>query len=105
MPRQLSLATGLNLALDTERLGVEAQTHWRFVADRLRLVFGASHTTEDLDSFDPVTGSQSLLFAPVDGDFSALFGQADYRFSERLARPDACRCRAEASRDPIRRFH
>jgi iron complex outermembrane receptor protein len=81
-PRQLSLATGLNLALDTERLGVEVQTHWRLAADRLKLVFGGSHTIEDLDSFDPATGNQSLLFAPVDGDFSALFGQADYRFSK-----------------------
>ncbi len=83
-PRQRSLATGLNLALDTERFGIEAQTHWRLAADRLRLVFGGSHTTEDLDSFDPVTGRQSLLFAPVDGDFSALFGQANYRFSDTL---------------------
>ena len=83
-PRQLSLATGLNFALDTERLGAEVQTHWRLAADRLRLVFGGSHTTEDLDSFDPATGRQSLLFAPVDGDFSALFGQANYRFSKTL---------------------
>ncbi|MEE8411650.1 MAG: TonB-dependent receptor, partial [Acidobacteriota bacterium] len=83
-PRQRSLATGLNLALDTERFGVEAQTHWRLASDRLRLVLGGSHTSEDLDSFDPATGRQSLLFAPVDGDFSALFGQADYRFTKTL---------------------
>ncbi|TDI48699.1 MAG: TonB-dependent receptor [Acidobacteria bacterium] len=83
-PRQLLLATGLNLALDTERLGVEAQTHWRLASDRLRLVFGGSHTTEELDSFDPVTGGQSLLFEPVDGAYGALFGQANYRFSKAL---------------------
>ncbi len=83
-PRQLLLATGLNLALDTERFGVEAQTHWRLASDRLRLVLGGSHTREDLDSFDPAAGSQSLLFAPVNGDFSALFGQANYRFTKTL---------------------
>ncbi len=83
-PRQLSLATGLNLALDTERLGIEAQTHWRLASDRLRVVFGGSHSREDLDSFDAATGRQSLMFAPVDGNFSALFGQANYRFSSTL---------------------
>ena len=83
-PRQLSLATGANLALDSERLGVEVQTHWRLARDRLRLVAGASHSEEDLDSLDPATGNQTLLFAPVDGDFTALFGQANYSFSNTL---------------------
>ncbi len=79
-PRQHSLSSGLNLALDTERLGVEAQGHWRLAGDRMRLVVGGSHTREDLDSFDPATGRQSLMFAPVDADASALFGQLNYEF-------------------------
>ena len=83
-PRQRALASGLNLALDSKRLGIEAQTHWRLVSDRMRLVVGGSYTDEELDSFDASTGRQSLLFAPVDGDFSALFGQANFRFSEKL---------------------
>jgi outer membrane receptor for ferrienterochelin and colicins len=83
-PRQRSLATGLNFALDTRRIGIEAQTHWRLADERLRLVFGGSLSNEDLDSLDPATGRQSLMFQPVDADAGALFGQANYQITSTL---------------------
>lgn len=82
-PEQTAMASGANLALDTERLQFEAQTHWNVAADRGRIVVGASYQEEDIDSRDPRTGRQTLMFAPVDSDSQAVFGQLDWNLGER----------------------
>ncbi|MDH3786084.1 MAG: TonB-dependent receptor plug domain-containing protein, partial [Acidobacteriota bacterium] len=66
--KQLALASAQNVALDTERIQFEVQTNWEFGDDRFRVVAGASHTDEDIDSLDPATGRQTLMFAPVSAD-------------------------------------
>lgn len=81
-PEQLALASGQNLALDTERIHAEVQTRWDLAGGRGRIVAGLSAQEEDIDSADPVTGRQTLIFAPVDADAQALFGQFDWDFTE-----------------------
>lgn len=81
-PRQLALASAQNLALDDERRQLEAQTHWSLAQGRGRVVVGASYQEEDIDSRDPRTGRQTLLFEPVDTDSKAVFGQFDWSLSD-----------------------
>lgn len=82
-PEQTALASGANLALDTERLQFEAQGHWNVADDRGRVVVGASYQEEDIDSRDPDTDMQTLMFAPVKTDSQAVFGQLDWDLGER----------------------
>ena len=82
-PEQLALASGANLALDTDNAQLEAQGHWTLGGGDGRLVVGGLYQEEDIDSFDPRTGRQSLLFAPVDADFQALYGQLDWDLTPR----------------------
>jgi len=83
-PRQTALSSGANLALDTERIGFEVQTNWDFAQDKARVVFGASLQDEDIDSFDPTTGRQSLMFGPVTNEKTAFFGQLDWNLSDKV---------------------
>ncbi|MDH3283131.1 MAG: TonB-dependent receptor [Acidobacteriota bacterium] len=83
-PRQLSLAAGTNLALDTERLQFEAQGHWKFGEKNHRIVVGGATGTEDIDSFDPDQGRQTLMFSPVENDKSSLYAQLDLNLNERF---------------------
>jgi iron complex outermembrane receptor protein len=83
-PEQLALRSGGNLALDSENWVVEVQGNAGFAGDRGHLVFGASYKEEDIDSFDPRTGQQSLMFAPVAEDFTGVFGQAEFSFTDAL---------------------
>ena len=68
-PRQLSLATGRNLALDSRRLGLEAQTHWRLAGDRLpsrsvKPASSASRTTISLTGpLQNAAGKSARAFA------------------------------------------
>ncbi len=82
-PRQTALAAGTNLALDTERIGVEVQGNWA-LGDKGRVVGGVSYTEEDIDSADPRTGRQTLLFEPVDADKQAVFAQLDWQVAEKV---------------------
>ncbi len=82
-PQQLALSSGANLALESENVSFEVQTNWDWLDGDLRLVAGASYSEDDIDSFDPMTGRQSLMFAPVTADYSALFGQLDWQASKR----------------------
>lgn len=75
---QTALSSGANLTLDTERLHAEVQTNWTFAEDAARVVLGLSHTEEEIDSFDPQQGRQTLMFEPVSADMDALFGQLDW---------------------------
>ncbi|MDX1385522.1 MAG: TonB-dependent receptor, partial [Thermoanaerobaculia bacterium] len=81
---QTALASGANLVLDTERAALEVQTNWGFAEDRARIVAGASYIEEDIDSFDPRAGRQTLLFAPVSADMQALFAQLDWSVTDDL---------------------
>jgi iron complex outermembrane receptor protein len=83
-PEQLGLLSGENLALDTDRVHAEAQTNWDFAGDRLRLVAGGSYMEEDIDSRDPKTGEQTLMFQPVSAESWALFAQLDWQAAEKF---------------------
>ncbi len=83
-PKQTALSAGTNLALDSTRYSIEAQTNWGFAGDKVRLVVGGSYTDEEIDSFDPDQGVQTLLFAPVESEREALFGQLDWQVSDRV---------------------
>ena len=81
--RQLQLAGGRNLALDTERVQFEIQTNWD-LGSKARFVGGVSHSSEDIDSADPTTGRQTLVFAPISADTTAAFGQIDWSLSDKV---------------------
>jgi iron complex outermembrane receptor protein len=82
-PEQLALASGTNLSLDTSNVQIEAQTHWD-LGGKSRLVVGASYRDESIDSKDPKTGLQTLIFEPVDSHREAVFGQIDWAVTPRL---------------------
>jgi outer membrane receptor protein involved in Fe transport len=83
-PEQLALGSGTNLALDSHNYQLEAQTNWSFADGKVRLVAGALYKTEKIDSADPATGRQTLLFAPVDADFRAVYSQLDWSATDKL---------------------
>ena len=60
------------------------QGNWGFAGDKGRFVIGGSHAEEEVDSFDPATGRQSLVFAPISEDKDAFFAQVDYSFSPKV---------------------
>ncbi len=82
-PEQLALSSGSNLALDTYHAHVEGQTNWSFDEDKVRVVVGGSYRHTDIDSADPNTGLQTLMFEPVTSESGAAFGQVDWSFAER----------------------
>lgn len=81
-PRQLALASGSNLVLMTDNFQVEGRTNWEFADGRGRIVGGASYTEENIDTYDPNTGRQSLTFAPIDSDSQALYAQLDFSVND-----------------------
>ena len=81
-PKQLALSSGNNLALDSENTALEVQGHWDW--DTTRLVVGASWEKDEIDSTDPQTGQQTLIFQPIDVDSSALFAQLDWDLSDKV---------------------
>jgi iron complex outermembrane receptor protein len=81
--RQLAMSSGANLVLDDSNWALEGQTNWDFAGGDARIVGGLSYGEEEIDSFDPRTGRQTLLFEPVDADFTGLFGQLDWALGER----------------------
>ncbi|MEM7483109.1 MAG: TonB-dependent receptor [Acidobacteriota bacterium] len=81
-PEQAALSSGANLVLDTNNYQVEFQTNWDLMNDRARIVAGAAYGEEEIDTFDPRLGRQTLVFAPIDSDKSALFGQFDIDVTE-----------------------
>jgi iron complex outermembrane receptor protein len=83
-PFQTALASGLNLALDSDTYALELQGNWEFGGGKGRLVAGGSYKDEDIDSADPRTGRQTLVFAPVGSESEAVFAQFDWSFSDNL---------------------
>jgi iron complex outermembrane receptor protein len=82
-PTQISMSSGANLVLDTFRVAGELQTNWDF-GDGHRVVGGVYYEHEDIDTFDPLTGSQSAIFQPITTDSRAAFAQLDIEASERV---------------------
>lgn len=83
-PEQTALASGLNLALDSDNYRLELQGNWEFGSGKGRLVAGGSYEDENIDSLDPRTGRQTLVFEPVGSESEAVFGQFDWSFSDRF---------------------
>ncbi len=81
---QTALSSGANIPLDTERVAFEVQTNWSFADDKARIVVGASAAEEDIDSFDPRQGRQTLIFAPINNEYSAFFAQLDWNVSDKV---------------------
>ena len=82
-PKQTALSAGTNLALDDKNYGGELQTRWE-LGEKTRLVFGGSYTVEKIDSRDPATGQQTLMFEPIDAYFAAVFGQLDWNVTDQV---------------------
>ena len=80
-PQQLALSSGTNVALDDENVNGDLQSWWD-LGENVRLVFGASYTDEDIDSVDPRTGRQTLMFEPVSAESAAAYAQVDWNLSE-----------------------
>ncbi len=83
-PQQTALSSGNNIALDTDRTQVEVQTNWDFADGDVRLVVGGASGSTDIDTTDPRTGRQTLIFEPVSNDTTAFFGQLDWALSDAL---------------------
>jgi iron complex outermembrane receptor protein len=83
-PKQTALQAGNNVALDSTRLALEVQGNWGFAEDSARVVAGAYYAEEDVDSFDPAIGAQTLMFEPHNEDFQAVFGQLDWSISDKF---------------------
>ncbi|MEE8368115.1 MAG: TonB-dependent receptor [Thermoanaerobaculia bacterium] len=82
--KQTALAAGTNLTLNTENYQVELQGNWDLADGRARIVLGGAYSEDDIDSFDPTQGAQTLMFEPVSSDQQALFGQLDWEFSDKV---------------------
>jgi outer membrane receptor for ferrienterochelin and colicins len=76
--RQTALQAGGNVSLDDENSNFEVQTHWAFADDKLRLVVGGTYQEEDIDSADPATGLQTLVFRPISTESMAGYLQLDW---------------------------
>ncbi len=83
-PNQLNLRPGNNFALDTFNLQFEGQYNWSFAQDKVRVVLGGAYGHEDINSADPDSGRQTLMFEPVTADRGAVFGQADWNITDRV---------------------
>ena len=80
--KQTALSAGTNVSLDDKNLNFDLQSWWDFGDDRGRLVFGGNYTDEDIDTLDPATGRQTLMFAPVQSESLAAYAQLDWNLSD-----------------------
>ena len=98
--RQLALSSGSNLALDSYNVHFEGQTNWSFAEEKVGVVAGASYRRTRVDSEDPATGRQTLMFEPVDADQGAAFGQVEWAATDRVKLVLAGRFDASTLHDP-----
>lgn len=82
--KQTALSAGNNVALDDDNFNLEAQTYWGFAGDKARIVLGGSYQDENIDSEDPATGRQTLIFNPVEAKSYAGYGQLDWSLTDSL---------------------
>jgi iron complex outermembrane receptor protein len=72
------------LITDTKRYGFEAQRKWNFTEAKVRFVLGGAYTAENLDTTDPETGQQTVLYEPLEEHREALFTQLDWQATEKF---------------------
>jgi outer membrane receptor protein involved in Fe transport len=80
-----ALVVNDELITDTKRYGVEGQWNHLFVNDKLRFVIGAAHTEERVDTENPETGEQTVVYEPIATDRQAVFSQLDYRANKHVS--------------------
>ena len=74
-----ALVVDYELLTDTQRYGVEAQWNRSFGGEKGRVVVGAAHTQEHVDTSDPDSGRQTIVYEPIDAHRQAIFSQVDWR--------------------------
>ena len=79
-----ALLVNFELLTDTERYGVEAQGNWNFGGDRGRFVIGAAHTEESVDTSDPATGRQTVVYQAINTNRQAVFSQLDWKVNDHI---------------------
>ena len=77
-----ALVINFELLSDTQRSGAEVQGHWDFGGDRGRIVVGAAHTAERVDTINPVTGKQTIVYEPITSNRQAVFSQLDWKVND-----------------------
>ncbi|HXU29754.1 MAG TPA: TonB-dependent receptor [Thermoanaerobaculia bacterium] len=82
--RQTALSAGNNVSLDDDNFNLEGQTYWGIANDKARIVLGGSYQDENIDSKDPRTGRQTLIFNPVSSKSYAGYGQLDWNLTDSL---------------------
>lgn len=78
------LIVNFELISDTVRYGFEGQANWNFFDEKLRLVVGVAHTEESVDTVNPATGGQTVVYEPIETDRQAVFSQLDYKVNDRF---------------------
>jgi len=66
------------------RYGAEVQANWNFASDKVRFVVGGAYTKETVDSQDPNTGLQTVVYEPIDANREAVFSQVDWRATRKF---------------------
>jgi iron complex outermembrane receptor protein len=79
-----ALLKNFELLTDTKRYGVEAQGNWLFADDKVRFVIGAAHTEERVDTTNPATGKQTVVYEKIDANRQAVFSQVDWTVSPQV---------------------
>ena len=79
-----ALLVNFELKTDDERYGVEVQGNWNYLDEKLRFVIGAAHTEERVDTENPFTGLQTVVYEPISTNRQAVFSQLDWRASEKI---------------------
>ncbi len=77
------LIVNFELVSDTKRYGIEGQGNWKFAGDRGRVVIGAAHTEERVDTTGP-DGDQTVVWEPISTDRQAIFSQFDWKLTDKL---------------------
>jgi outer membrane receptor protein involved in Fe transport len=83
-PIQRALASGANLILDEENWAVEVQGNMDFAGTRGRLIGGASHKDEEIDTRTDAGVSTLTRFNPVEAERDAVYAQVEYAFTPKL---------------------
>ncbi len=77
-PQQRSLASGMNLVLDSEITALEVQGNHEFVGGKVQFVGGGSYREEEIDTQGTLTGFS------ISEDRQALFAQLDWAATDRF---------------------
>lgn len=78
------LIRNFELISDDTRYGFEGQANWKFVDGKYRLVVGGAYTREEVDTTNPATGRQTVVYEPITTHREAVFSQFDWQISEKF---------------------